>query len=96
MKKLNRRDFLKLSGSTLIGVTLGGAALRASATEKVSLEDPTAVALNYVHKSEIEGSYCKNCVYIQGEDGAQWAPCGLFGSKLVAADGWCSAWIKKG
>ena len=29
MKSVNRRDFLKLSGTTLIGMTLGGVALRA-------------------------------------------------------------------
>ena len=31
MKSVNRRDFLKLSGSTVIGLTLGGVALRAQA-----------------------------------------------------------------
>jgi len=95
MKNLDRRNFLKLSGSTLIGVTLGSAALRANAAEKVSLDDPTAVALKYVHQSEVEGAYCKNCVYIQGDAGSEWPPCSLFGGKLVAADGWCSAYIKK-
>ena len=28
-------------------------------------------------------------------DGAEWRPCSLFPGKSVAADGWCSAWVKK-
>ncbi len=96
MKKVNRRDFLKYTGGSLIGMTLGGVALRANAQEKLSEDDPTAVALKYVHESKVEGSYCKNCMYIQGEDGADWRPCGIFPGKVVSANGWCSAWLKKG
>ncbi|MBT1451524.1 high-potential iron-sulfur protein [Glaciecola sp. XM2] len=96
MKNLDRRDFLKLSGSTLIGMTLGGVALRANAQEKLALDDPTAVALKYVHVSEVEGEYCDNCMYIQGEDGAEWRPCAIFPGKVVAAKGHCTAWMKKG
>ncbi|MFC3121480.1 high-potential iron-sulfur protein [Agaribacter flavus] len=95
MKQFDRRGFLKLSGSTLIGMTLGGVALRANAQEKLSLEDPTAVALKYTHESKEEGQNCANCMYIQGEDGAEWRPCGIFPGKLVSAKGWCSAWMKK-
>lgn len=96
MKSVNRRDFLKLTGSGLIGLTVGGVALRANAQEKLATDDPTAIALKYVHKSEVEGAYCDNCMYIQGEDGAQWRPCAIFPNKVVAAKGWCSAWLKKG
>jgi hypothetical protein len=96
MKKLDRRNFLKLSGSTVIGMTLGGVALRANAQEKLALDDPTAIALKYVHVSEVEGQYCDNCMYIQGEDGAEWRPCGIFPGKVVAAKGHCTAWMKKG
>lgn len=96
MKSVNRRDFLKLTGSSLIGLTLGGVALRANAQEKVSPEDPTAAALKYVHKSPVEGSNCSNCMYVQGEDGKEWRPCALFPGKVVASEGWCSAWLTKG
>lgn len=95
MNNVNRRDFLKLSGSTLIGLTLGGVALRANAQEQVKLDDPTAVALKYVHESKVEGNNCANCQYIQGEDGKEWRPCGIFPGKVVNAKGWCSAWMKK-
>lgn len=96
MKSVNRRDFLKLSGTSLIGLTLGGVALRANAQEKLATDDPTAVALKYVHKSEVEGAQCDNCMYVQGEAGAEWRPCAIFPGKVVNAKGWCSAWLKKG
>ncbi len=96
MKPVNRRDFLKLTGTGLIGLTLGGVALRANAQERLSPDDQTAKALQYVHESTVEGANCANCMYIQGEDGAEWRPCAIFPGKVVAAKGWCSAWMKKG
>lgn len=95
MNKVNRRDFLKLSGSTVIGITLGGIALRANAQEQVKLDDPTAVALKYVHETTVEGQNCANCQYIAGEEGKEWRPCGIFPGKLVNNNGWCSAWMLK-
>jgi hypothetical protein len=95
MKSVNRRDFLKLSGSTVIGLTLGGVALRAQAQEQLSADDPTAKALNYTPSSTVEGAKCANCMYVQGADGEQYRPCNIFPNKLVNADGWCSAWVKK-
>lgn len=95
MSKLERRDFIKLSGSALIGMTLGGVALRANAQEKLSEDDPTAVALKYVHQSTIEGRKCSNCMYIQGSATDEWLPCPIFPGKLVNANGWCSAWAQK-
>ena len=95
MNNVNRRDFLKLSGTSLIGLTLGGVALRVNAQEQVKLDDPTAVALKYVHSSEVEGKNCENCQYIQGEDGQEWRPCAFFPGKVVNAKGWCAGWMKK-
>lgn len=95
MKAINRRSFLKLSGSTLIGVTLGGTALHAKAQEALSVDDPTAKALNYVPESKVDGSNCANCMYIQGEAGADMRPCAIFPGKLVNSKGWCSAWVKR-
>jgi hypothetical protein len=92
MNNVNRRDFLKISGSSIIRLTLGGVALRANAQEQVALDDPTAIALKYVHESKVEGA---NCQYIQGEDVKEWRPCGIFPGKVVNAKGWCSAWMKK-
>lgn len=95
MSSVNRRDFLKLSGSALIGVTLGGVALQAQAQERISVDDPTAKALKYTNKSTTEGAKCAGCMYIQGKDGDEWRPCAIFPGKNVNANGWCSAWVKK-
>lgn len=95
MKSVNRRDFLKLTGTTLIGVTLGGTALRANAQEQLQADDPTAKALNYTPESAKEGAHCANCMYIQGNEGDAHRPCAIFPGKLVNANGWCSAWVKR-
>lgn len=95
MKSVDRRGFLKISGSTLIGLTLGGTALRAQAQEPLSADDPTAKALNYTPSSTVEGSNCANCMYVQGEEGQDMRPCAIFPGKLINANGWCSAWVKK-
>ncbi|AIG00503.1 MAG TPA: high-potential iron sulfur protein 2 [Alteromonas australica] len=95
MKSVNRRDFLKLSGTSLIGLTLGSVALRAQAQEQLQADDPTAKALNYTPASTVDGAQCKNCMYVQGADGENYRPCALFPNKLVNANGWCSAWVKR-
>ena len=95
MKNINRRNFLKVSGSTVIGLTLGGVVLRANAQEQVKLDSPTAVALKYVHDSKVEGQQCATCQHLQGDDGKEWRSCGLFPGKVVNAKGWCAAWMKK-
>lgn len=95
MKSVNRRDFLKLSGSTLIGLTLGGVALRAQAQERLSADDKAAKVFNYTPASTVEGAKCANCMYVQGADGDQYRPCHVFPNKLVNANGWCNTWVKK-
>ncbi len=94
MKNIDRRNFLKLSGGALIGVTLGSVALRAQA-EPLDPTDATALALKYAHVSPVEGAYCDGCAFIQGEDGKEWRPCAIFPGKEVAAKGWCSAYAPK-
>lgn len=95
MKSVNRRSFLKLSGSTLIGLTLGTTALRASAQERLQPDDPAAKALKYTPASSVDGQICGNCMYIQGQEGNAHRPCALFPGKLVDVNGWCSAWVKQ-
>ncbi|MFT2090227.1 high-potential iron-sulfur protein [Paraglaciecola sp. 2405UD69-4] len=95
MNKLNRRDFMKLSSSSLIAVTFGGVSINALARERISLDDPTAKALKYVHESELEGKNCANCKYLQGEEGEEWRPCAFFPGKVVSAKGWCAGWANR-
>jgi hypothetical protein len=63
----------------------------------VSEEDPAAKALNYVEdvarsKNAKPGSKCANCSLYSGDSKSTQASCAVFGTKLVRANGWCSAW----
>ena len=95
MSTLNRRDFLVMSGKSLVGMTLSGVGLVANAQQQLNTDDPTAQALKYVHSSAVQGQNCNNCMYIQGKGGTQWRSCAIFPNKLVNAKGWCNAWVKK-
>ncbi|RKF15740.1 high-potential iron sulfur protein 2 [Alginatibacterium sediminis] len=98
MAKTNqeRRRFIKLSGFGLLAISQGGLfSKQAIAAEELSLDDPTAKALQYTHTSTVEGKNCANCQHIQGEEGQAWRPCALFPNKLVANEGWCAGWVAK-
>jgi len=41
------------------------------------------------------GQMCGNCQLYQGKPADSVGPCPLFQNRLVAAKGWCSAWVKK-
>lgn len=104
----SRRHFLKLASGAVVAIPLAGRVARAEA-EKVSEDDPTAVALGYKHDaSEVdteafpkrageEGSaqYCYNCALYAGAPDAEWGPCPIFANKLVAREGWCNSWVPK-
>ena len=69
---------------------------------KLALDDPLAVGLQYVEDASKstspafkEGSNCANCLQIQGNEGDAFRPCAIVPGKLVAAAGWCSAWVPK-
>lgn len=71
---------------------------------KVSLDDPQAKALGYVHDATTvdkaaqpryqEGQACKNCALYTGGD-KPWGGCGIFGGRAVNAEGWCTAYAPK-
>ena len=102
MSNPNRRIFLMqvaACGSTL-------AATRAQAqASKVDEKDPQAAALAYVADTtkadrkkfpkHANDQKCNNCALFQGKVGDASGGCPLFGTKHVAAGGWCSAWAKK-
>lgn len=102
MTASNRRVFilsLVAGGSTL------AAASAAHAQAMLSESDPQAVALGYkadttkVDKAKYpkheNSQICGNCQLYQGKPADASGPCPLFPSKLVAKNGWCSAWVKK-
>lgn len=107
-KNVSRRTFIQ---SLAIALPAGAVVLqndaRAADLPKLDPNDPTAKALVYVHDAaDVDtsnplaarfeaGQNCANCAQIQGEDGAEWRPCGIFPGKSVAAAGWCSVWVGK-
>jgi hypothetical protein len=75
--------------------------VRAADPPQVSEDDPTAKGLKYVHDATQSvrpdaTQFCHNCRYFKGKEGTPWAPCDIFPGKAVNANGWCSAWAKKG
>lgn len=94
MSQLNRRSFLKLSSATLIGITAGTYSIQSFAAERLATNDPLAAAMRYVTQSATEGQICNNCMHY-GTAAKDEGSCVIFGGKLVAKDGWCSAWVKK-
>jgi len=72
---------------------------------KLSLDDPQAKSLGYVHDATNvdqskygryePGQACSNCALFQAKGDEQWAGCSIFPGKLVNAAGWCSAWAPK-
>ena len=96
-----RRTFIL----TLAGAGAGlGVTARAQPT-KVDEKEPQAVALAYVddaakaaarkHPKYAPGQVCSNCALYQAQGAEATGPCALFGGRLVAAKGWCSAWVKR-
>jgi hypothetical protein len=91
----------------LMTLTAGGVAFVAGVHAQTQLDekDPQAVALGYVAEASktdtkkfpkyAVGQNCANCALYQAKGGAA-GGCPLFGTKQVAAKGWCSAWVKKG
>ncbi|UTV26551.1 high-potential iron-sulfur protein [Photobacterium atrarenae] len=98
-KDSSRRTFLKFSLAGVIGITLGGKTLirpaQAADLPHLAEDDPQAKALQYVENSPHEDQKCDGCALLQGEEGADWRPCQLFPGKVVSANGWCSAWVKR-
>lgn len=98
----SRRKFIiTIVPATLaIGAAPGVLAQPAKADEN----DPAAKGIGYkVDGSKVDAAKypmwakdkkCSNCALYQGK-AEPWGACPLLGGKLVAANGWCSAWNKK-
>lgn len=103
MSQTNRRVFLMQVAAT--GSVLAAGAAQAQAV-KVDEKDPQAAALGYVADTaktdtkkfpkHTKDQKCANCALFQGKAADAAGGCPLFGTKQVAAGGWCSAWAKKG
>ena len=101
MSQTNRRVFLMQVAAA--GTAL--AATQAHAQAKLDEKDPQAVGLGYVADTakadakkfpkHSKDQKCANCGLFQGKAADAAGGCPLFGTKQVAAGGWCSAWAKK-
>jgi High potential iron-sulfur protein len=82
-----------------------GATEAAATVPHVTDKDPMAVALGYIADvAKIDpkktptwkaAQKCSNCLQLQGKVGDAFRPCNLFPGKLVSANGWCKAYVKK-
>ena len=107
--KQSRRTFLihSATAATLAGVTMiCHTQARAQAqAQALSETDPMAQSLGYksdastVDKAKYPkyaaGQSCSNCSFFKGKPDDVSAACIIFGTKLVAAKGWCSSYSRK-
>ena len=100
----SRRRFIKLGALGLAAIPLSNLVMRgAQAADKVDENSPMAKSLAYVPdaakadpaKRGGADRFCKNCQLYSGKAGDESGPCSIFQGKLVSANGWCSAWVKK-
>ena len=99
-----RRQFiLTLLPATL---ALGSAAQALAQPARVDENDPAAKGIGYKHDASkvdaakypafAKGKVCSGCALYQGKAGEAWGACPIVAGKLVNANGWCTAWVKKG
>ena len=103
--RLSRRQFVTASAVAVATVPLATLlAQRPSlAQEQLTEDDPTAQALGYVNDAGATDNAarepdanCANCQLYMTDQGADgWAPCSIFGNKLVKGEGWCTVWQPK-
>jgi High potential iron-sulfur protein len=72
----------------------------------VDEQDATAASLGYVAVASradkarftgyAPGNQCSGCALYQGAAGSVAGGCPIFAGRRVAAEGWCSSWVKKG
>jgi hypothetical protein len=100
----SRREFFRLAGGAVGAVALANTILpsiaRGADLPHLTLDDPTAKALNYTEDATKAGAphqagqECSNCNFYQG-GATGYGPCQLFAGKAVNAKGWCSGYAKK-
>ena len=102
--KMQRRIFLRVAAASG-AVLASSASAQATAQPMVGEKEPQALALGYVEDAArvdtkkfpkyASGQICANCSLYQGKPTDPTAGCAIFGTKRVAAKGWCSAWVKR-
>jgi hypothetical protein len=108
--RFNRRSFMQMTTTTLVGIAIATPALHAAAPAsavlpKLELDNPTAKALGYVedttkvdakkYPNHNATQICSGCALIAGADKDGRVPCKLFPGRSVASKGWCASFAKK-
>ncbi len=99
----SRRRFIKLTAIGLAAAPFANTLLHgvAHAAEAITETDPLAAAMKYkadatqATERKDATAHCATCALYTGKEGEATGPCTLFQNKLVAANGWCTAWAKK-
>jgi hypothetical protein len=99
----SRRRFIRLTAVGLAAAPFASMlpSGTAGAADLISETDPQASALGYkedatkAEKRTDATAHCANCGLYTGKEGEASGPCAIFQGKLVAANGWCTAWVKK-
>lgn len=99
----SRRKFLKAGAAAVaaapVAALVGGGT--AFAAERLTMDDPQAKAMKYVHDAANsdqagDGENCANCALYTGDRSADWGGCSIFGGREVNTKGWCTAWASAG
>ena len=104
MKNANRRVFiLHLAASS--SVLAASSVMAQAAAPMVNEKDAQPVALGYAadtakvdakkYPKHTAEQKCSNCQLYVGKPKDAAGPCPLFAGKQVAANGWCTAYVKK-
>ena len=100
---MNRRQMIGRA-ATIPLLAVGGRILAAEAPPKVTEDDPTAMALAYVHDAAAspkrttdaqQTQFCDNCLHYGTSTVDDWGTSAVIPGKLVAAKGWCMVWVAK-
>lgn len=101
---IKRRGFVKLAAGALAAIPVVSAVADEQA-ERLSEDDPQAVALAYTSDSTLVDSSvfpghepaqtCAGCSLFTVGDAEDWGDCVIFPGKQVSASGWCSAYSAK-
>jgi hypothetical protein len=102
MTPIRRRIFLVQAAACSAAIATGARAQTGAVLDEA---DPQAVALGYKNDTtkvdakkypkHTPDQKCNGCQLYGGKATDPVAPCAIFGGKKVAANGWCSAWVKK-
>lgn len=100
-----RRKFIRNAALFAAAVPFAGMALRTPQALAEMAKAENGHALDYVNdatnsdnEKHTDGSHCEKCVFWSGEKADGWGNClhPKFNDVLVNANGWCSAYVKKG